>query len=269
MLNANSQHHLGAALSSRPDSRQRIAAAKAFDVPSFELETGTTNPIENHLRRSPRFVLRIATADHQRTGGRVTIFVRQRHFVAIGCRLAACTTDGYTILPTLFEPNLAEIGDDVGCEIVCGIADFINQLFRHGTCRHAASRVFGLGDDTRPIIAHRDNRVSYIGERQRIVPVGIHASADLCPAFDEMPRHRGCCKLAPVIPRPAEFMYGGSDRQRGVGNTPGHHDPCTGLQGVDNPGGSQIGVRADDPRRNLVKRCPGIEILERLARSAK
>ena len=119
-----------------------------------------------------------------------------------------------------------EIRDHVRRQIRGRVADLVQQLFRDRFDLTAPPfPPASSGGTPSPLISAIGYPTCARSAGSAIAP---QAAGRLAAALDQVAGHRAG-EAIPVVPRPAELMRGGRDRQRGIGDAAGDHDRGSGA----------------------------------------
>src|SRR4051794_36789170 len=103
------------------------------------------------------------------------------------------------------------------------VANLIDELLDDCPAIDRPAACIRLGDDYIPIFTQFCDRIADI--RQAVVlPIAAIAAGYLSAALNEVPRHAGRREVVPVVPLPAEFVHGGADGQRSIGDAAGNDE---------------------------------------------
>ena len=126
--------------------------------------------------------------------------------------------------PASVEPDRAEVGDDVGVQVVRR-ADLVQQLGGDGADADQAARAGMLGDDARTVVVDLGKwEAGRLGEVGDLLEEAVVAAGGLRSAFDDVPGDHGARQRVPIVLRPAPPPRGRADDQRCVGDPRADHD---------------------------------------------
>ena len=117
----------------------------------------------------------------------VAFKVADAELQGVGSGLARYAADGDVVPFDFFQRNLAEIGDDVGRNVLRRVVDFVHELFLDGLDRYEAAGVLRLRQDKAALFTDFDNGIAQELRTGYVFPVVVVVSAcGLGAAFAEM-----------------------------------------------------------------------------------
>src|SRR5262245_3707830 len=176
--------------------------------------------------------------------------------------LAALRPDhGDAIRAYLLEPDVGDVDNAIGSDVVRRIVNLIEQLLAAGRNIDATPIDVELADRDAAVRRDVGKGIAEAGQiLDLLLPrVGKTAAVDLRGALEEMAGHKTGSQKLPIIVAPPQFVQGGGKKQRRIRDAAGDCDPCPGCQGLSHHVGAEVGVGRCHARQDRFERRAGFK----------
>ena len=164
----------------------------------------------------------------------------------------------HPVVTCVGELDGREVGDDVGCDVVRGVAHFVDDLLGDRGACDPATRAVVLGDHELAVAVRLDNRKAHAVQIGHRPPVDqAIATGALGATLVDVARHHPSRHPIVVVGRPSELVHHRCIRERRVGRPPCYDDIRALHESPQDRRGPDVGVRALHPvpngRQRLVR----------------